>query len=139
MLKRVLVVDDSALIHQMYRLVMNRYNCTIVDAMNGQEALDILAVQNDIQLILLDINMPVMNGVQFMEKASASGIVRNIPVIIISTEGKEEDTIRGLKFGARGYLKKPFHPSQLHEIIDTIFKTRSVPAVSVHAVPRALS
>lgn len=139
MLKRVLVVDDSALIHQMYRLVMNRYNCTIVDAMNGQEALDILAVQKDIQLILLDINMPVMNGVQFMEKASASGIVRTIPVIIISTEGKEEDTIRGLKLGARGYLKKPFHPSQLHEIIDTVFKTRSVPAAPFHAVPRALS
>jgi len=121
MLKKILVVDDSALIHQMYRLVMSRYNCTIVDAMNGQEALDILAVHKDIELILLDINMPIMNGVQFLEKASAIGIVSRIPVIVISTEGKEEDTIRGLKLGARGYLKKPFHPSELHELIEKIF------------------
>ncbi|HXC93499.1 MAG TPA: response regulator [Geobacteraceae bacterium] len=121
MLKKVLVVDDSSLIHQMYRLVLNRYNCTIADAMNGQEALELLALQNDIELILLDINMPVMNGLQFLEKASPLGIVSRIPVIIISTEGKEEDTIRGLKLGARGYLKKPFHPASLHEMIEKIF------------------
>ena len=120
-MKKILVVDDSALIHQMYRLVMNRYDCTIVDAMNGQEALDILAVQKDVELILLDINMPVMNGAQFLEKASAIGIVQKIPVIIITTGGKEADTIRGLKFGARGYLKKPFFSSALHEMIDKIF------------------
>jgi len=129
MLKKILVVDDSALIHQMYRLVMNRYNCAIADAMNGMEALEVLAVQNDIQLILLDINMPVMNGVQFLEKASALGIVQKIPVIVISTEGKEEDTIRGLKLGARGYLKKPFHPSELHTMIEKIFnQTASQPS-----------
>ncbi len=120
MLRKILVVDDSALIHQMYRLVMSRYKCEIVDAMNGQEALDLLALQNDVQLILLDINMPVMNGVQFLEKASALGITRSIPVVIISTEGKEEDTIRGLKLGAKGYLKKPFNPSDLHDLIEKI-------------------
>jgi len=121
MVKKVLVVDDSSLIHQMYRLVLNRYNCTIADAMNGQEALEVLALQNDIELILLDINMPVMNGLQFLEKASPLGIASRIPVIIISTEGKEEDTIRGLKLAARGYLKKPFHPASLHEMIEKIF------------------
>jgi two-component system chemotaxis response regulator CheY len=120
MLKKILVVDDSALIHQMYRLVMARYKCDIADAMNGQEALDILAVQNDIQLVLLDINMPVMNGVQFLEKASALGITKKIPTIVISTEGKEDDTIRGLKLGAKGYLKKPFNPADLHDLIDKI-------------------
>jgi two-component system, chemotaxis family, chemotaxis protein CheY len=121
MIKKVLIIDDSALIHQMYRLVLKRYNCAIVDAMNGQDALDVLAVQNDIDLILLDINMPVMNGLQFIEKASALGIVSRVPVIIISTEGKEEDTIRGLKLGARGYLKKPFQPPQLHQLIEKLF------------------
>ena len=120
MLKKILVVDDSALIHQMYRLVMSRYKCELVDAMNGQEALDVLAVQNDVQLILLDINMPVMNGLQFLEKASALGITKKIQVIVISTEGKEDDTIRGLKLGARGYLKKPFNPADLHDLIEKI-------------------
>jgi two-component system, chemotaxis family, chemotaxis protein CheY len=122
MLKKILVVDDSSLIHQMYRLVLNRYNCSTVDAMNGQEALDLLAVQGDVDLILLDINMPVMNGLQFMEKAARTGIVKRIPVIIISTEGKEADTIRGLELGACGHLKKPFNPASLHEMIDRIFK-----------------
>jgi len=120
MLKKILVVDDSSLIHQMYRLVMSRYKCEIVDAMNGQEALDILSLQNDVQLILLDINMPVMNGVQFLEKAAKTGLPSKIPVIVISTEGKEEDTLRGLKLGAKGYLKKPFNPTDLHSLIEKI-------------------
>jgi two-component system chemotaxis response regulator CheY len=121
MIRKILVVDDSALIHQMYRLVMSRYKCEIVDAMNGQEALDALAVHHDVELVLLDINMPVMNGVQFLEKAAALGIVKKIPIIVISTEGKEEDTIRGLKLGARGYLKKPFDPKDLHDMIDKLY------------------
>jgi len=120
MLNKVLVVDDSALIHQMYRLVLSRYACEIADAMNGQEALDVLARQDDIQLILLDINMPVMNGVQFLEKAAALGIQRRLPIIVISTEGKEEDTIRALKLGAKGYLKKPFSPPDLYKLIEQI-------------------
>lgn len=120
MLKKVMVVDDSNLIHQMYRLVMNRYNCEIIGAMNGQEALDLLEAHSGVQLIILDINMPVMNGVQFMEKAAAAGISARIPVIIISTEGKEDDTIRGLRLGAKGYLKKPFSPSMLHELIEQL-------------------
>jgi len=120
MLSKVLVVDDSALIHQMYRLVLSRYACEIADAMNGQEALDVLARQDDIQLILLDINMPVMNGVQFLEKATALGIQRRLPIIVISTEGKEEDTLRALKLGAKGYLKKPFAPPDLYALIEQI-------------------
>ncbi|QXE92981.1 response regulator [Geomonas subterranea] len=117
MLNKVLVVDDSALIHQMYRLVLARYRCEVVGANNGQEALDILARFDDVQLVLLDINMPVMNGVQFLEKASQLGFTPRVPVVIVSTEGKEEDTIQGLKLGACGYLTKPFTPSQLHEVI----------------------
>jgi two-component system chemotaxis response regulator CheY len=120
MLRKVLIVDDSPLIHQMYRLVLGRYRCVFADAMNGQEALQILAEHQDVQLICLDINMPVMNGLQFMEKATGLGITKKIPVIIISTEGKEADTIRGLQLGARGYLKKPFDPSLLHDLIERI-------------------
>ncbi len=134
MLKKILVVDDSALIRQMYRLIMGRYRCELVDAMNGQEALDALVVHNDIQLILLDINMPVMNGVQFLEKASALGIPKKIPVLIITTEGKEQDTIRGLRLGATGYLKKPFEPAELHDVIDKLFPA---PVAGPEAAPYA--
>ena len=131
MLKKVLVVDDSVLIHEMYSLVLLRYNCEMVNAMNGQEALDILAAQRDFQLVLLDIHMPVMDGIQFMEKAKTLGLTNSFPIIILSAEGKEEDTIKGLKLGARGYLKKPFKSADLYDLIGKIFAQQE--AGDVHA------
>lgn len=122
MLQKVLIVDDSSLIHQMYKLVFMRYkDCKIVSAMNGLEALDKLSQESGIQLVLLDINMPVMNGLQFLENIQKEGIHRGLPIIIVSTEGKEEDTLRGLSMGARGYVKKPFQPSELHELIERLY------------------
>ncbi|GFO53301.1 response regulator [Geomonas sp. Red276] len=120
MLQKVLIVDDSELIHHMYRLVMQRYGCQFLDALNGQEALEILEREDDVELILLDINMPVMNGVQFMEKAGQLGISRRIPIVVISTEGKEEDTVLALRLGARGYLKKPFNSTDLYNLVEKI-------------------
>ncbi len=120
-LNKILIVDDSQLIHSMYRLVLNRYSgCGIVDAMNGLEALDILSRENNFDLILLDINMPVMNGIQFMEKLKQENIYRQIPIIVVSTEGKEEDTLRALKLGAWGYIVKPFKPDMLYGLIEKV-------------------
>lgn len=120
-MNKILVVDDSQLIHSMYRLVFRRYKgCTIVDAMNGLEAFEILSRESDFDLILLDINMPVMNGIQFMEKIKKENLYRNIPIIVISTEGKQEDTLRALKLGAWGYVVKPFKPHMLYELIEKI-------------------
>ena len=124
-LKKILVVDDSQLIHSMYRIVLDKYGgCTIVDAMNGLEALDILSREDDFDLILLDINMPVMNGLQFMEKTRTENIHRHIPIIVISTEGKDEDTLRALKFGAWGYVVKPFKPQVLYDLIERVIAKR---------------
>jgi two-component system chemotaxis response regulator CheY len=113
-------LDDSALIHQMYKPSSRYKSCKLVSAMNGQEALDKLAQEEAIDLILLDINMPVMNGLEFLQRVQKEAAYKDIPVIIISTEGKEEDTIRGLKMGARGYVKKPFQASELHSLIEKI-------------------
>jgi len=122
MLKKVLIVDDSALLHQMYKLVFMRYKgCRLVSAMNGLEALDRLASEDGVQLIILDINMPVMNGLDFLRRIHDEGVYLDIPVIIVSTEGKEEDTIRGLSLGAKGYVKKPFQPVELHSLIEKVF------------------
>ena len=126
MLKKVLVVDDSDLIHNMYRLMLKKYpGCEMISAKNGKEALDTLAVEEGIDLILLDINMPVMNGIQFLETTKEEGRYTHIPIIIISTEGKEEDTLRGLSLGARGYIVKPFKSIALHNLIESIFKKES--------------
>jgi two-component system chemotaxis response regulator CheY len=123
MLKKVLVVDDSALIHQMYKMVLMRYRCQIIDALNGQDGLDKLEQNPDVSLMLVDINMPLMNGLEFIQKVKAAGKYDTIPIIIVSTEGKEEDTQRGLAIGAKGYVKKPFQPSDLHNLIGKLFGT----------------
>jgi len=121
MLKKVMVVDDSELVHNMYRLMLKKYpGCVQVSAKNGKEALDLVGREPDIDLILLDINMPVMNGVQFLENFSRHDLFKKIPIIIISTEGKEEDTLRGLSLGAKGYIAKPFRSLTLHELIENI-------------------
>ncbi len=123
---KVLIVDDSKLIHQMYRLVLMRYkNCALMDAMNGLEALDVLSRETGIDLILLDINMPVMNGVQFMEKLKKDNLYRHIPIVVISTEGKEEDTIRAMKLGAWGYIVKPFKSESLYELLEKVIAKKS--------------
>ena len=120
-ISKILIVDDSQLIHSMYRLVLNRYEgCKILDAMNGLEALDILSRESQFDLILLDINMPVMNGIQFMEKLKKENLYRSIPIIVISTEGREEDTLRALKLGAWGYVVKPIKPHMLYELIEKV-------------------
>jgi len=121
MLKKVLVVDDSALIHQMYKMVLMRYRCEIIQALNGQDGLDKLEKNADVGMMLVDINMPLMNGLEFIQKVKAVDKYKAIPIIIVSTEGKEEDTKRGLALGAQGYVKKPFQPSDLHSLIGKLF------------------
>lgn len=113
--KKVLVIDDSTLIHKMFKLILPR--TTQVDAFDGRQALDCLAENPDIDLILLDINMPQMNGFEFLERLRADAAFANIPVIIVSTEGKDEDTIRGLEAGATAYIRKPFRNEAAADLI----------------------
>ncbi len=121
MLKKVLIVDDSALIHQMYKMMLMRYKCAIVAAQNGRAGLDKLSQHADVDLVLLDINMPVMNGIDFIKKVKELGTYEHIPIVISSTEGKEEDTKRGIALGARGYVTKPVQASELHAVIEALF------------------
>ena len=83
-------------------------------------ALQRLGEHADIELILLDINMPNMNGLEFLDKIKQDSALADIPVIIVSTEGKEEDTIRGLQAGAAAYIKKPFRSEEILVIIDRL-------------------
>ena len=121
-LNRVLVVDDSPLVHKIYKVFLNKYRgCEIVQAKNGKEGLLSLERGPEFDLILLDINMPVMNGIEFLETVKQGDRFTHIPIIIISTEGKEADTMRGLGLGAKGYIVKPFKAATLYTIIDRIF------------------
>ena len=116
--RKILVVDDSKLIHKMFEVLLRQFS--LIHAHDGIEALQCLGNQADIDLILLDINMPRMSGLEFLNQVKADEAFREIPVVIISTEGKEEDTIRGLEAGAAAYIKKPFGNQELLEVIQKL-------------------
>jgi two-component system chemotaxis response regulator CheY len=120
MLKKVLIVEDSSLQAKMYRTVFSGYKgCELVFALNGLEAMDKLALENDIDLIILDINMPKMNGLSFLESLK-NNRQTDVPVLVISTEGKDEDIRRALDLGAKAYIKKPWRPDQVKEMVEKI-------------------
>jgi two-component system chemotaxis response regulator CheY len=116
--KKVLVVDDSKLIHKMFEMMLRPYQ--LVHAMDGQEGLTALASDPDIDLILLDINMPVMNGLEFLEEVRRNAAFKQIPVIVVSTEGKEEDTERAMAAGADSYVTKPFQSQDVLAVIERL-------------------
>ncbi len=112
---KILVVDDSKLMHKIYEVMLRQY--PIVYAVDGRDALDKLEDDPGIDLVLLDINMPTMNGIEFLGELRTRDDWADLPVIIISTEGKDEDTIRGLEAGANAYVKKPFRSEEILEVI----------------------
>lgn len=112
---KILVVDDSKLMHKVFEVMLRQY--PLVYAVDGRDALDKLDEHDDVDLILLDINMPKMNGIEFLAELRSREKGSDLPVIIISTEGKEEDTRRGLEAGAVAYIKKPFRSEEILEII----------------------
>jgi two-component system, chemotaxis family, chemotaxis protein CheY len=118
---RILVVDDSDLMHSLMKYALGRLkNAEASFAKNGKEALDFLTSNGEPSLILLDINMPVMDGLELLRRLTTLGVTQRVPVIIVSTEGKEADVLRGLEAGARAYLPKPFKAQDLHTMIERV-------------------
>jgi two-component system chemotaxis response regulator CheY len=129
-LKKILVVDDSELLHKMYDLVLIRYRhegAEVSHARNGVEALSIAAAIADLDLVLLDINMPVMNGIDVLTALRDSGRLGRLQVIMVSTEGRPEEGKKVLRMGATAMVTKPFTPSDLHAIISRTFSPTAVP------------
>jgi len=126
--RRVLVIDDSKLLHKVYDVSLRCYPRETFDvtyANNGKEGFAQLAEHPDIELIILDINMPVMGGLEFLRECKHARETWGIPVIIASTQGDAEQMNVALRSGAKAYLKKPFTPDQLHKLLDEIFATAS--------------
>lgn len=117
-LHRLLIVEDSQFMKAYYRQTLGivpGYEIAFAD--DGQRALDHLAAQGEPDLILLDINMPVMNGLEFLERHATIRPVPKAWIVIVTTEGTEEDCRRGLNAGAHAYLKKPFEAEQLRGLV----------------------
>jgi two-component system chemotaxis response regulator CheY len=116
--RKVLVVDDSKLLHRMFEMMLRQY--PLVHAYDGREALDRLAEHADVDLILLDINMPRMNGLEFLTAVKSIAAHASIPVVIITTEGTDSDTQRGMQAGAAAYVRKPFRNEELLAVIQQL-------------------
>jgi len=120
-MRRILVVDDSELMQSLMKYALGRLKDFEVSfAKNGKEALDFITSSGEPSLILLDINMPVMDGLGLLRRLTTLGTTERVPVIIVSTEGKEADVLRGLEAGARAYLPKPFKAQDLHTMIERV-------------------
>ncbi|HUP65010.1 MAG TPA: response regulator [Thermoanaerobaculia bacterium] len=115
-----LVVEDSPTMRQLISFSLKRFrNARIIEAVDGVDALKKLSGEA-IDLILTDINMPVMDGLKLVSLVRQNAQTRAIPIIIITTEGAEEDRERGLALGANAYISKPIQSSHLIKTISDL-------------------
>jgi two-component system chemotaxis response regulator CheY len=113
----VLVVDDSAAIRKILQRVLRQTGMairTIYEAGDGHEAMTLLGAHR-VDLVLTDINMPNMDGLQLLASLKSSPEWRGIPVVMITTEGGEAKVAEAVKLGAAGYVRKPFTADQIKE------------------------
>jgi two-component system chemotaxis response regulator CheY len=118
----ILVVDDSSLVRKVLRKTLSMTSVDVAsfhEAENGKVGLEILK-SNWVDLIFLDINMPVMNGIEFMQALHQDQVLKTIPVVVVSTEGSKERKEELEKLGIRAYLRKPATPEGLVETIESI-------------------
>ena len=123
----ILVVDDSKIIRTAIKKIARVAGVTddrIHEAANGQEALDVLE-KVWIDLVLLDINMPIMDGETFVVEKSKRPEFADIAVFIVSTEANEERLQRMKDLGVRGTLRKPFEPEDLCQVIADVIGAKA--------------
>lgn len=114
----VLVIDDEKEIRELLNdFLSDRYE--IAEAANGQEAIELMRIRMPV-IIICDIIMPVMNGVEFVKTMKQQELTRHIPIILLSTKGTVENQIEGLEVGADAYLSKPFHPRHLEALVENM-------------------
>lgn len=117
--KKVLIVDDSAVMRKIVERSLRQAGVEVgevVEANNGVEALAMVK-ESSFDLILSDINMPMMDGLEFVRQLQEVDNAKNVPVVMITTEGSESRVVEALSCGARGYIRKPFTSDQVKEYV----------------------
>jgi len=114
---RVLIVDDSSVMRKIVERALRQAELeldTVFEAANGAEGLDLLG-SKQVQLVLSDINMPSMDGLEFLRQLRARNLAAGVPVVMITTESSEEHVKQAILAGAQGYIRKPFTAEQVKE------------------------
>jgi len=115
----ILIVDDSQIVRRVIKKTLDIAEIPYTElhqAGNGKEALDLLD-KNWIDLVFTDINMPIMGGVEMIKKLNADEILKDVPIVVVSTEGSASRIDQLKKNGVSAYLRKPVTPEQLRDIV----------------------
>ena len=119
MTKRILTVDDSKTMLDMLEFTLKGAGYEVLQAVNGQEGLDVLAA-NSVDVIISDINMPVMDGITFIQELRKLPENKALPVLILTTESGQDKKDQGRAAGATGWIVKPFDPQKLLAVINKV-------------------
>ena len=112
MTQKILSVDDSKTVRRMLARVFQPYDCTLCEAANGEEGLAVAAREKP-DLIVLDYNMPVMDGITMLRRLREDAALRNTPVIMLTAETSATNMAVAARLGARDYITKPFQEDRL--------------------------
>ena len=125
-MRRILIVEDSSTMRSLIAAALESLEepCKITEVASGFEALAALP-RADFDLIVTDINMPDINGLELVSFAKQDPKYREIPLVIVSTEGSERDREKGMSLGADAYLVKPFQPEELCGVAADLLASRS--------------
>lgn len=120
--KLALIVDDSSSMRQMVGFTLRGAGFEVLEGGNGQEALDKLtsAPGGKVDIIITDLNMPVMDGLTFIKQARLKPALKLTPILMLTTESQESRKAEGKAAGATGWIVKPFHPEQLLKVIEKV-------------------
>ncbi len=123
---KILVVDDSGIIRRAISKIAVNQGYKPIEAENGADGLAKLRKHGtDIGLVILDWNMPVMDGFELLTKIRSMQEYQHIPVVMATSDGAEEDVVKAIKAGADAYLVKPFTPEALSERIKSVLSNRA--------------
>jgi two-component system chemotaxis response regulator CheY len=124
---RALIIDDSSVMRKIVERSLLQAGLAltqVLQAGNGAEALAVLK-ENRVDLILCDINMPVMDGLEFIKQLPGVENAKDVPVVMITTEGSESHVVQAISCGARGYIRKPFTAEQVKEHVAPLLAGKS--------------
>ena len=113
MAKTILVVDDSGTVRQQVSMALKQAGFAIVEAADGQEALAAIESNRAIDMVVCDVNMPNLNGLEMVEKVKSNPANKTLPILMLTTEGQPSMIKRAKEAGAVGWIVKPFDANQL--------------------------
>ena len=117
---KVLVLEDSPMMCSLYRMVLGRTGAELHFAVDGIEGLDLAAQEPAIGLFVVDVNLPRLDGIEFIRRLRGELGMLEAPVLVVSTECSDGDRERAVEAGADGYLCKPWQPEQLMDAIGSL-------------------